>query len=422
MTQFPPYVITSKPTDVRIGTLYHERGLYDNYPPFQRDKVWTESMKRCLIDSILRGFYIPAVLVYRHAGLPLGHSYWVIDGQQRLTTIFEFLDNKFTTTPNRSKDEPHYSPVEPNKRYSQLSPEAKEAFDSYTLHIRILEGIEESMLGVLFRRLQNQQPLLSSEKLWSYTSETTKQALELVNHPFWGEVYTGRTDRKRDFQTSLYIIFVELFNGYVNVTSPRLRDLASGSKDSLMTPTLAQTIRKRLDNINHVFYGTSLQSMAEVIPVYQAVLFLEETGYDLKKSEKGCLSPWFGKIKQNSLMARRVKGFSEFITHIVHSGYQRQFWTKEMPRIMETEGLFAINKKRSFDQLDRLQAWNRQNGICPVCTKPVKFSDIAHHVVNFSHGGSTTEENCAVVHKDCHGKIYAGKEVNWEIIKNEETS
>jgi len=411
MQEFPEYRISSKPTDVRIATLHHERSLYDNYPPFQRDKVWTIAMKRCLIDSILRGFYMPPILVYRQPNLPPGHRFWIIDGQQRLSTIFDFMDDKFTTA--RLRDEPHYSPVEANKRYSQLSAEARERLENYTVHIRLLEGFDETMLGMLFRRLQNQQALLGAEKLWSYNSETTKHAMELIDHPFWVDTYAGKRDRKRDFQGSLYIIMIEMFNGYANVTTPRLRDIAAGTKDSHVTDGLIQVIRRRLDEVNHIFYGSALQAMAEVIPVYQAVLFLNELGYDLKKSEQGCLTTWLGRIKEEALLARRTNGVTDFISRIVHSGYQRQLWIKELPLVMATEGLFAPNKKRSFDQYDRLQAWNRQKGMCPVCGKAVRLSEDGHHIVSYAQGGPTTAENCAIVHKACHTKVHSNQDGMW---------
>ena len=127
-------------------------------------------MKRSLIDTILRGMYIPPILIYNHTDPKQGNLYWVVDGQQRLTTIFEFLEDGFATASYKTKDEPQYSPLEPNRIYSRLSQQAKNIFDAYTLHFRILEGVDEAMLGVLFRRLQNQQPLLQSEKLWSYIS------------------------------------------------------------------------------------------------------------------------------------------------------------------------------------------------------------------------------------------------------------
>jgi len=191
--------VKTTPLDVRLSTLYIERALYDNYPPFQRDQTWTLPMKKRLIDSILRGFYIPAILVCSVENLFESQKYEVIDGQQRLSTIFEFMNDEFPTMKSNSKEEPGYAPIEPNKLYGQLSPAIKSLFDSYILHFKVLEDVPSQMLGVMFRRLQNQQPLTQAEKLASFTSATTKHAVRLASHNMWDEIYTGKTTRKQRF-------------------------------------------------------------------------------------------------------------------------------------------------------------------------------------------------------------------------------
>ncbi|MBO0789384.1 MAG: hypothetical protein J2P36_00310 [Ktedonobacteraceae bacterium] len=45
----------------------------------------------------------------------------IVDGQQRLSTIFEFSADGFTTA--RLKEDPALEPVEPNKRFSQQLPD-----------------------------------------------------------------------------------------------------------------------------------------------------------------------------------------------------------------------------------------------------------------------------------------------------------
>ena len=77
-------VVQSHPQDIPIGALYEQRWRYEDSPPFQRDKVWPEKMKRNLIDSILRGFYIPATLVYPRYDKIMGQKYWVVVGQERI--------------------------------------------------------------------------------------------------------------------------------------------------------------------------------------------------------------------------------------------------------------------------------------------------------------------------------------------------
>lgn len=69
--------------------------VYQTY--FQRQFVWKEKDKRELIDTIMRGLPIPAIFIC-DAGtdfMSLSKKYNVLDGRQRLESIFEFLENKY---------------------------------------------------------------------------------------------------------------------------------------------------------------------------------------------------------------------------------------------------------------------------------------------------------------------------------------
>jgi uncharacterized protein with ParB-like and HNH nuclease domain len=64
----------------------------------QRDLVWTKEQKQSLILTLLKDQKInPFVVVQKDVNKTKENKYeWeVIDGKQRLTTIFDFLDNKF---------------------------------------------------------------------------------------------------------------------------------------------------------------------------------------------------------------------------------------------------------------------------------------------------------------------------------------
>lgn len=67
--------------------LYRDEEL-DVHPEFQRVYRWSDSQKTRLIESILLGIPIPPIFVaQRHDGV------WdVVDGVQRLSTIFQFMD------------------------------------------------------------------------------------------------------------------------------------------------------------------------------------------------------------------------------------------------------------------------------------------------------------------------------------------
>jgi hypothetical protein len=68
----------------------YEKGALNLSPTFQRKSVWRDKDRSLLIQSLLGGFPIPAIFLYqRHDGRKL--CYDVIDGKQRLETIFRFM-------------------------------------------------------------------------------------------------------------------------------------------------------------------------------------------------------------------------------------------------------------------------------------------------------------------------------------------
>ena len=71
---------------------YEDRGTVKLDPDFQREDVWSRKQKSELIESILMGIPLP---VMYFAEDKFGNLQ-VIDGRQRLTALFNFLNNDFT--------------------------------------------------------------------------------------------------------------------------------------------------------------------------------------------------------------------------------------------------------------------------------------------------------------------------------------
>jgi len=72
-----------------LVNLYEKKHLNLN-PGFQRDSVWTTTDRKKLIDSILRNYPLPSIFLYKREDS--GHYiYDVIDGKQRIETIFRFM-------------------------------------------------------------------------------------------------------------------------------------------------------------------------------------------------------------------------------------------------------------------------------------------------------------------------------------------
>lgn len=88
------YSITSSPNDFNIITLYNliDSGII-KMPPFQRNYVWDIKRASKLIESIILGLPIPQIFLYEKGK----DNFFVIDGQQRLLSIYFFVKQRFPT-------------------------------------------------------------------------------------------------------------------------------------------------------------------------------------------------------------------------------------------------------------------------------------------------------------------------------------
>jgi hypothetical protein len=69
-----------------------KRGSLDPNPPYQRGPVWTRGQQIALIESVLSGTPLPAIITNRR-GHSMARTRYVIDGLQRLTAFRAFLDD-----------------------------------------------------------------------------------------------------------------------------------------------------------------------------------------------------------------------------------------------------------------------------------------------------------------------------------------
>jgi uncharacterized protein with ParB-like and HNH nuclease domain len=73
----------------------YTRHLLDLEPPYQRRSVWNQEYKDFFIDTVLNGYPAPAIFLYQEITSEGISKYSVVDGKQRLSTLFEFAENKF---------------------------------------------------------------------------------------------------------------------------------------------------------------------------------------------------------------------------------------------------------------------------------------------------------------------------------------
>ncbi len=89
----PQYEIATYPADFTLQVLQTKWDAGELIiPPFQRGFVWTQVQASKLIESFLVGLPVPAIFLYTERG---SERSLVVDGQQRLRTIFYFMNGVF---------------------------------------------------------------------------------------------------------------------------------------------------------------------------------------------------------------------------------------------------------------------------------------------------------------------------------------
>ncbi|MFC1758887.1 DUF262 domain-containing protein [Planctomycetota bacterium] len=140
---------------------------------YQRKLVWSRDEKRKLIDSILRGYPIPLILLATETASDGSKSFEILDGMQRLNAIFEFIENHFDVGGryfrleelSRAKQRQEEGVFEtPGEPFDTLDREQCSNFVDYTLAITEFPATDEAAVNDVFgrinaygRRLSNQE-------------------------------------------------------------------------------------------------------------------------------------------------------------------------------------------------------------------------------------------------------------------------
>jgi len=192
------YDITATPNDFNVKTIFDfmSRGSI-RIPVFQRNYIWDRPRASRLIESLLIGLPVPQVFLYEDKR----NQFLVIDGQQRLMTIYYFFKKRFPRQDKRVElrrefdvrggisedlltDNNFFMPFDLYLR--EYSPNSKNPFDG--LNIETLDGYRER-----------------------FELRTIRMIIVKQNSP------------KEDDDSSIYEIFSRLNTGGINLSPQEIR-------------------------------------------------------------------------------------------------------------------------------------------------------------------------------------------------------
>jgi len=178
-------------------------------PDFQRRFVWTHEHQQEFLDTILKGYPFPEIYVCQGEidVENLTTTQYVIDGQQRLTTIQMYIDG---TQPR---------PYTKISAYEELSEAQKKEFLSYQIVMRDLGAIDDDVIKEIFRRINLTKFKLEDVEIHNaiYDGEfiqTAKSSLAEINLQNYSVFHESEFTRMADLHFLLLVMATLEAGGY----------------------------------------------------------------------------------------------------------------------------------------------------------------------------------------------------------------
>ncbi len=148
------------------------RRAIDIDPPYQRPSgAWDRTGRQRLIDSLLNGYDIPKFYLHDLRGQHPTLVYAVIDGKQRLTTIWSFLEDGFpladdfvlgpANVPDAAREA---APPRAGQCWSDLDPAWQRVIRGTELSVVLVRDAVPAGIAELFTRLNAGVPLTPGER------------------------------------------------------------------------------------------------------------------------------------------------------------------------------------------------------------------------------------------------------------------
>ena len=390
-----------------LFSLNKRRNSINTNPDYQRPSVWTKSQKQLLIDSILRDYDIPKIYLHKREN----NCYDVVDGQQRIRTIWEFYDNQFPLP----KDADKVNDIDvANKFYKDLDPDISDIIDSYNLDFVILDNRNEDEIREMFLRLQNGTSLKAQEKRNAIPSKMRDFVKKLATHNFFYKVNFKDSRFTYDL-IAAQMCLLAINKNICNIKDKDLNDMYWNNVDFDENCADAKNVFKILDYLDTMFDSKTPElKRYSVISLFILIMDMMPN-YDIRSREKE-IADWFIKFEYNRALDEKKPADEQdsrlVIYHERTSNSSDTFDSLTYRHNLLKENLLANvsnlplrDSKRNFDDAQRQVIFRRDNGICKNCGKKCEWNEWeADHITPWSKGGQTEIENGQVLCPTCNAQ------------------
>ena len=397
--------MVSKPWS--LSTLNQMRTRIDTNPDYQRPYVWGLAQKQLLIDTILREYDIPKLYLNQISE----KKYDVIDGQQRIRTIWDFYDDKF---PLSSNAEDVGGKKVAGLRFSELDTDIQLIINMYSLDFVIVSGCSDDEIREMFLRLQNGTTLKAQEIRNAIPGKMRDFVKSISVHPFFKKVNFADKRFSHD-HVAAQLCLLTLSGEICNIKDKDLNKMYYDNPEFNDKSEAAKSVKSTLDYLDRMFEGKSPElKRFNVISLFALVQELRNN-YVCMGRERD-LGKWFidfeyrrevDKQKDPEEQNPRLVAYHERISHSTDGAdsllYRHNILKEDL--LESVKNLPMKDPKRAFDEIQKQVIYRRDKGMCQMCGIHCEWNAWeADHIVPWSKGGQTEIENGQVLCPACNSK------------------
>lgn len=342
--------------------VYAYDGKLDIRPAYQREFVYGEKERNLVIDTVRKGF--PLNSIY-WADLGNGR-YEVIDGQQRIISICEYVEGNFTINWDNEQ-----------LAYHNLNTK-KINIDDYKLQVYICSGTEDEKLD-WFRTINISGKTLTPQELRNatYRGPWVSHAKTIFSKP----------------NCAAY----GLANKYLDADVTRQEYLETAikwiSNDKIKDINEDNNIKNYMSAHQHDSNANDLWKFFEEVISWVEDNFIEH-------NSKISFIDWgiyYKQFKEKQLNPKNIKKRVEEL--MLDDDVQKK--SGIYPFILTNEEKYL--NIRAFTESVKLKVYIKQKKKCNKCKKEFLIEEMeADHIVPWSEGGQTKEDNCQMLCKKDH--------------------
>lgn len=175
-----------------LKSMYDEKETLSFNHPIQRQSAqWDNEQQSLLIHSMLANFPVPAVYVHKTESIEVdakgkhSYTYSVLDGKQRMTTVFSFINGEYALSediPDVEIEDVTYEIA--GKYFEDLDEDVQQEILRFRFNIQAFEDVTDEMIEDIFFRLNNSTPLTKSQK--------ARPLMGVENSIFINDILAGR--------------------------------------------------------------------------------------------------------------------------------------------------------------------------------------------------------------------------------------